>query len=103
MDWYRATNDYPRTLRQDHILNTVVAYGYLAIGNLAQDERLVAEAAHCRLLDETAPATRQPRRPDVVRHRLGSLLIRAGSKLQGADLIDPSLTAASVATAVSGL
>ena len=68
----------------------------------ARHERLVAEAAH-RLLDRTAPATRQPRRADVVRHRLGSLLIRVGSKLQGADLIDPSLTAASVATAVSGL
>ena len=68
----------------------------------ARHERLVAEAAHW-LLDGTAPATRQPRRADVVRHRLGSLLIRVGSKLQGADLIDPSLTAASVATAVSGL
>ena len=86
MDSYRSVNGYRREARPNHVLDAVVAYRYFAPGKLARDEaheRILAEAALCRLLDRTALAAGRPRPLVVVRHRLGDLLIRFGTTLQG--------------------
>ena len=97
MDVYRATNAYRRTSRQDQILNTVTDHRYLAPAMLAHvetHERMLAEARLRRLRKEAAPAGRPPL-IDMVRQRLGSILILIGTSLQGVHAVATTVPAAS--------
>jgi hypothetical protein len=64
---------------------------------LAHDERhewVLAEASLSRLLKETAPAG-QPQLRDMIRQRLGSVLILIGTRLQGVHTVATTGPAAS--------
>ena len=91
----------PFQSRQDQFFTAVVAYGFLAPRVLAVEE------GHDRMLDErmitrhlaaaTSIATRRPLM-DVVRRRLGEMLVLIGRKIQGTHPVDsgvPSQVAAS--------
>jgi hypothetical protein len=86
VDLYRSSNDYRREPRENQVLDAVVSYRYLAPGKLAFDEaheRMLTEAALCRFLDGTDPSAGRPRLTEVIRHRLGGLLVLIGTSLQG--------------------
>ena len=97
MDLYQVSKEYRRTSRQNQILNIVADHRYLAPAMLAHvetHERMLAEARLRRLRKETAPAGR-PQPIDMVRQRLGSVLILIGTSLQGVHAVATTVPAAS--------
>jgi hypothetical protein len=97
MDVYRATNAYGRTPRQNHVLNTVADHRFIAPAMLAHAEthqRMLAEARLRQLRKETAPA-RRPQLINMVRQRLGSVLILVGTSLQGVHAVATTVPASS--------
>ena len=87
MDLYQSTTDHRRASRQDQILNAVVDFRYLAPAKLARDEaheRMVAEAVLLPFVNENEPMPGRPPLMEMVRHRLGGILILIGTGLQGA-------------------
>jgi hypothetical protein len=86
MDQFQSANQSPHQSRETQVLDAVVGYRYFAPWKLGMDEthhRMRAEAAVGRLLAETAPPGGYPRLTDRVRQRVGALLIRLGTTLQG--------------------
>jgi hypothetical protein len=87
MDLYLSTNNRRRASRQDQTLNAVVDFRYLAPAKLARDEvreRMLAEAALRQFVDGNDPKTGRLPLMEMVRHRLGGILILIGMGLQGA-------------------
>jgi hypothetical protein len=86
VDLDRSTRQRPYPSHQPQVFNAVVAYGFLAPHILALDE------AHERLQNDVTlsqhlatAASVAARRPlmDIVRCRLGGVLILIGTRLQG--------------------
>lgn len=71
--------------RQGHILDAVINYGYFAPSLLAREEEfekmLHASSLYAQLGAATPEATRRPL-VDIVRRRLGNVLIFIGTRLQ---------------------
>ena len=80
----------------DRILNRVDDYGYLAPGMLAREEAYERMRHACALRAQLAAAgsAAAPRRHldgDVMRRRLGELLMRIGTRLQGTLPVAPGV------------
>jgi hypothetical protein len=97
MDLYQATSEYRCRSRQSQTLKAIDDFRYLAPAKLGLDEaheRMLTEATLRRLLKETAPAGR-PQLLDMVRQRLGSVLILIGTSLQSVHAVATTVPAAS--------
>src|SRR5262245_45285222 len=92
MDRYDSLYARERRAGQDLVLTLVRNSGFLAPAKLARDavyQRRLAEAALEQLLRSADGTDRWSARRETVRHRLGALLIRLGTALQGASTVVP--------------
>lgn len=95
MDRYDAFYGRDRGARQDQMVDLILNYGFLApalIASFERQQQLMQEAALYRI-PRSAGGTESPSAPRVsVRHRLGALLVRLGTTLQGAPSITPHVS-----------
>jgi hypothetical protein len=95
MDRFAPRNKRSRQVPLDLIFTASADYRYFALRLMAlneERERVVSEIACARLLTPPEPMTRHHPRPETVGHPLRDLLIRVGTRLQGAECI-PRTTA----------
>ena len=74
--------------RQAHVLRTIGGYGWFAAGRLAAEERQrswMDEAERARQLRHARPRSAGRAPVLALRKAIGSVLIRAGERLRGAD------------------
>jgi hypothetical protein len=98
MDLYHSTNEYRRPSRQNHTLNAIVDFRYLAPAKLVWDEaheRMRADAALRQIVDGNEPTAGRPQLVNSVQHRLGGILILIGTRLQGVHALATTVPAAS--------
>jgi hypothetical protein len=98
VDLDRSSTECRRESRAYRVQDAVVGYGSFAPRILAHaeaHERMLAEAALYRFLDETDASAGRPRLTEVIRNRLGDLLILFGTSLQGAQTLNTTTPAAS--------
>ena len=87
MDLYESPNGRSRSSRHDQTVNAIVDFRYLAPAKLARDEaqeRMRVEAAQAQFVGGNKLMIWSPKLTEVVRYRLGSILILVGTGLQGA-------------------
>ena len=93
-----SMNPRSAVARREELLRTIADYRHLAGPKLALDEareRALAEVARSRLLPDAGAVL--GRRSPALRRRLGTALVAAGTRLQGAGggaLADPASAAA---------
>jgi hypothetical protein len=102
MDRYDTLYERERRVHQDQGLDLIRDYGFFAPAKMARDEayqQLMDEAARDRFLRSADGTDRLASRIETARHRLGALLIRLGTTLQGAAAVAPRLPSAAGAAA----
>lgn len=94
MDRYDTFYGRESKNHQNQVVDVILNYGFLASAKLAVDERhrqFRHEAALDQLLLSAEGTDARASLSESVRHRLGTLLIRLGTALQGASAAAPQL------------
>jgi hypothetical protein len=98
MDLYQSTSEYRRPSRQNHTLDAIVDFSYLAPAKLGLDEaheRMRVDAALRQIVGGNEPTAGRPHLVNSVQHRLGGILILIGTRLQGVHAVATTVATAS--------
>src|SRR3954465_2562914 len=104
MDRYDAFYECEHRGHQDQTVDLILNYGFLAPAKISRDERhkqFLRDAALCRLSDWTTGTTGLTSLTESMRQRLGALLIRLGTALQGSSAASRHLANTASAAAPS--
>jgi hypothetical protein len=102
MDRFDSLYARRHAAHRDQALNLITDYRWFAPAIMTLNEthqRLEADAALDRLLSPAGLTDRRSSPLQVVRHRLGDLLIRLGTHLRGVHAVEPGALTESVAAA----